>query len=89
MGATGNETDSLPEEFSSYEEAGEFWDTHDSADYEDHLVPVEVDVRLQRRRFETEVDEDVVIALENRARAQHVSAGKLANDLLRQELLTA
>ena len=30
--------------FSSLEEAAEFWDTHDSAAYEDGAQPVEIDV---------------------------------------------
>ena len=29
--------DPLPDEFSSYEEAAEFWDTHDTTDYPGQL----------------------------------------------------
>jgi hypothetical protein len=29
------QVDSIPDEFQSYEEAGEFWDVHDTADYPD------------------------------------------------------
>ena len=32
--------DALPEQFSSAEEAGEFWDTHSGADYEEYMQPV-------------------------------------------------
>ena len=34
------------EEFGSEEEAGRFWDTHDSSEYLDQMEPVEADVRL-------------------------------------------
>ena len=87
MKDTKSEKDKLPEAFSSYEEAAEFWDTHDSTDYAEHLVAVEVDVDLKRRHFEIEVDEDVIRALEKRAGSEHIPAGRLANDLLKRELV--
>jgi len=31
--------DPIPEEFASYEEAAEFWDTHDTTDYPKLFVP--------------------------------------------------
>ena len=37
--------DPLPETFATVEEAGEFWDTHSTSDYEEHLEP-EDDVRF-------------------------------------------
>ena len=48
---------------------------------------MEVDARLEQRHFEIEVDEDVIIALEKRAQLQVVPASKVANDLLRRQLL--
>ena len=36
--------DPLPEEFSSYDEAAEFWDSHDTTDFEDEFRPVKVGV---------------------------------------------
>ena len=87
MKSTNEKKDQLPEEFSSYEEAGKFWDVHDSIDYLEHMTPIEVDVRLDRRRFELDVDEEVVRALEERALSEHISASKLANELLRKELV--
>jgi hypothetical protein len=78
--------DEIPEEFPSEEEAGRFWDTHDSTDYLDQMEPVEGDLRLERRHFEIEVDSEVVEALRQRATTEHVAASRLANDLLRREL---
>ncbi|MCP4697533.1 MAG: hypothetical protein GY862_11870 [Gammaproteobacteria bacterium] len=43
--------DEIPEEFSSYEDAGEFWDTHDSTDYLDQMMPVAVDAHLEKRHL--------------------------------------
>ena len=79
--------DKLPEEFASYEDAGNFWDTHNSTDYLKDMTPVKVNVRLDKRHFEIDVDEEVVKALEKRAQAKHISSSKLANELLRRELV--
>ncbi len=88
MKSTNKKKDQLPDEFSSYEEAGKFWDIHDSTDYLEHMTPVEVDAHLDRRHFEIDVDEEVIRALEERALSEHISASKLANELLRKELVT-
>lgn len=44
--------DNLPESFASYEDAGKFWDTHDSTDYEEHLIFV--------HENEIELDQDLL-----------------------------
>jgi hypothetical protein len=68
MKSINRKKDQLPQKFPSYEEAGKFWDDHDSTDYLEYMTPVEVDVRLDRRHFEIDVDEEVIRALEERAR---------------------
>jgi hypothetical protein len=35
--------DPIPDIFASEEEAGEFWDTHNTSDYEEYLEPVDYD----------------------------------------------
>jgi hypothetical protein len=42
--------DLLPDRFSSAEEAGEFWDTHSTGDYEDQLEPVDMKIEIKRRQ---------------------------------------
>ena len=79
--------DEIPECFSSYEEAGDFWDNHDSTHYLEHMTPVELDAHLEQRYLEIEVDQDILTALEKRAHSEHVSASKIANDILRKQLL--
>ncbi len=88
MGKERKRRDEIPEEFSSYEDAGQFWDTHDSTDYLDKMIPVTVDARLEKRHFEVEIDKDLVTLLKTRAASEHLSATKLANNLLRKELVS-
>jgi glycosyltransferase involved in cell wall biosynthesis len=44
--------DLLPEHFDSLEEAAEFWDTHDSADYEEYMQDVECDVEIKMKSYD-------------------------------------
>ncbi len=81
--------DPIPEEFASYEEAAEFWDTHDTTDYPDAFRPVKVKTMLKGRHYEIEVEADVVKALQARAREKGVKVSHLASDLLRQQLAAA
>ncbi len=48
--------DPIPEEFDSYEEAAEFWNTHDTTDYLDNFETVSAQTELERRRYEIEID---------------------------------
>jgi hypothetical protein len=78
--------DPIPDEFSSYEEAAEFWGTHDTTDYPNTFRIVEVKSELRQRHYEVEIDSDVVKKLRARAKRKRVSLGNLASDLLRQQL---
>ena len=42
----------IPEKFGSYEEAADFWDTHDTTDYPNDFRTVKVTAELKRRRYE-------------------------------------
>ena len=81
--------DPIPEEFASYEEAAEFWDTHDTTDYPDAFRTVEVEAEFHGRHYEVEVDEDVIQALRAQARKLGVTVSHLASDLLRQQISSA
>ena len=78
--------DPIPEEFASYEEAAEFWDTHDTTAYPDVFRTVEMKSELRRRRYEIEIEADVIQKLRVQARRKGISLNHLANDLLRQRL---
>jgi len=80
--------DPMPEEFASYEEAAEFWDTHDTRDYPEAFRTIEVVSELRRRHYEIEIDADVIQTLRKQARRKGVPSRQLSNELLRQHLTT-
>ena len=47
-------------EFANYQEEAEFWDTHDTTDYEDEFKPVRV-------RFAKNLSEGIIIPLDSEA----------------------
>ena len=81
--------DPLPDEFRSYQEAAEFWDTHSITDYEESLEPVEFDGDIQRRHFEIEVDEESFVALRETARKEQKPVKQLASEILKNRLRSA
>ncbi len=52
--------DPIPEEFASYEEAAEFWHTHDTTDYPDSFKTVLVEATLCRRQYKVKIDPDLL-----------------------------
>ncbi len=81
--------DKTLERFETYEEAAEFWDAHDTTDCWDEFQTIEVKSELRKRYFEIEIEEDVARSLQDKAREQGVSLGRLASELLRQKLREA
>ena len=45
------QADVVPENFDSLEEFWAFWDTHSSADYEDLMDPVDVEIELSSSKM--------------------------------------
>jgi len=86
---TGKLVEPTPPQFDSYEEAAEFWDTHDTTNYLEEFRTVEFKTELRARHFEVELAEDVVQALAEKAKLEGVSVSLLASDLLRQQLQQA
>ena len=78
--------DPIPEEFNSAEEAGAFWDAHDTTRYPGAFRTVRVVAELRNRHYEIPIEADVVKTLKARARKAGVSMGHLASDLLRRQL---
>jgi predicted HicB family RNase H-like nuclease len=78
--------DPIPEEFASYGEAAEFWDTHDTTDYLDSFETVPLEAELQRRHFEVEIDEDLMQVLHQQAQQRGVGVRQLVNEVLREKL---
>ena len=78
--------DPIPEEFSSYEAAAEFWDTHDTTDYLDDFETVPLESELQQRHFEVKIDADLMEVLSQQAQKKGVAITQLVNDVLRETL---
>lgn len=81
-----NNIDEIPEEFESYEKAAEFWDTHDTTDYLDEFETVEADVKLTKRRFEIEIDSDLIPDLSKEAHNKGILVSRLVSDLIRDKI---
>jgi predicted DNA binding CopG/RHH family protein len=81
--------DPLPEEFNSLEEAGEFWDTHSSADYEEYMKEVDFDVELKRRAHDVRVTDDVLREIRKIARQRGVATETLINLWLQEKVAAA
>lgn len=79
----------LPETFESIEEFQEFWDTHSSADYEELMEDVEVDINIRSSRVYCAVAKDLLTQLRTQARQQGVSTETLINLWLREKAAEA
>ena len=69
----------LPAQFASLNEAGEFWDTHDSADYEENFQDVDCEVKIKSRSFFVSLDSDLYRKVSTIAQSKGVSAETLVN----------
>ncbi|MCA1623080.1 MAG: BrnA antitoxin family protein [Acidobacteria bacterium] len=78
--------DEIPEEFASLEDAAEFWDAHDTTDYLESFETVQTEAKLERRRFEVEIDADLMPALTEQAHNRGVQISRLVSDLLRERI---
>ena len=76
----------LPGSFETEEEAGAFWDTHSTADYEKYLESADDVIEIKVRVFEVSVAEDVFKKLQQEAASLHQSVPKVVDQILRKEL---
>jgi CopG antitoxin of type II toxin-antitoxin system len=87
MRSTDKKIDPLPESFESEEAAGEFWDTHSVADYEEHFEAADdVTFEISERVFEVRVAEDVFRKLQEQAASLHQPVPQVVDEILRKEL---
>ena len=76
--------DILPEEFDSISEAATFWETHDSADYEDMMEEVEFEVDIKRHMYLVPIAGSILDRLRQKARSQGISTETYVNVLLQE-----
>ena len=82
----GKTVDPLPDSFESEEAAGEFWDSHSTMDYQEHLEASDDAIEISVRVFEVQVAEDVFKKLQEQAASLHQPVPKLVDKILRKEL---
>jgi len=76
--------DDLPDAFQSIAEAGAFWDSHDSTDYEDMMENVNFEADIKRRVYLVPVAGGILEVLRKKAKSQGVSTETLVNVLLQE-----
>jgi hypothetical protein len=86
---TKKSRDPLPEHFNSLEEAAEFWDTHDTTDYDEYFVDVDFDVELKPRTHLIAIDGALYEQLRVIARKRRVPAEKLVSRWIAEKLKSA
>ncbi len=79
--------DPLPEHFASLEEAAEFWDTHDSSDYEEYFVDVDFEVDLKKRSLV--VDGRLYNEVRAVAKKKRIPTEKLVTRWIKEKLRSA
>jgi hypothetical protein len=77
--------DPLPEHFSSLEAAAEFWDSHDSGDYEEYFKDVDVEVDLKPRTHLVAIEGSLYDKVRAIAKKKRVATDKLVNRWLEEK----
>jgi hypothetical protein len=80
------ERDILPESFDSIADAAAFWESHDSADYEDLMEEVDFDIDIKRHIYLVPIAGFVLDKLREQARSQGVSTETFVNVLLQEHV---
>lgn len=78
--------DPLPEQFKSAEEAGEFWDSHSGADYEEYMQEAHFEVDLKQHSTEVRVSDQLLRDVRRIARQQGLATETLVNLWLQEKV---
>lgn len=81
--------DPIPKHFESIEQAAEFWDSHDLADYWDLTREAHFEVDIQRRVFLTALEPTLAKRLTTLAHQQGISTETLINVWLAEKVKEA
>jgi len=73
---------------SSYRQIGEFWDTHDLAEYWDQTEPADFEVDIQSELTYYAVDRELSESIRTIAKNRGVSANTLLNLWVQEKLLS-
>jgi len=80
--------DQLPETFGSFIEAAEFWDNHDSTEYDNIMENVEFEVDIKQHSYLVPVASDIIDSLRQIARTKGISTETFVNLLLQQTIMS-
>jgi hypothetical protein len=72
--------------FSTYEEAAEWFDNHDMADFEDQLKPVDFKFDLRKNRDWVELEREIAVHLRKIAVEKKIPTRMLVNQILKERL---
>lgn len=86
MAKNKSKRDPIPKHFKTLEDAAEFWDTHDLADYWDLTREAQFDVDFQRRVFLTALEPELAKQLTQVARKQGIATETLINVWLAERI---
>jgi hypothetical protein len=81
--------DPLPEHFNTIEEAGEFWDTHSTADYEEYFKEVDSHFDIKKRTHLISIDGAVYDRIRAIAKKKRIPADKLVSRWIKERLRSA
>ena len=72
--------------FGTYEEAADWFDTHDMANYAAMMQPVDFSFDLRKNRDWVELENDIARSVRELAKRQKIPTRRLVNELLREGL---
>ena len=77
--------DPLPRHFNSLEEAADFWDSHDSADYDEYFEDVDAEVDIKRKTYSISIDGALYDKVSAIAKKKHVPLETLVNRWIQEK----
>lgn len=86
---TQKKRDPLPEHFSSLEEAAEFWDAHDSGDYDEYFEDVECELDIQKRTHLISIDGPLYVKVRAIAKKKRIPTDKPVTRWIKEKLRSA
>ena len=76
----------IPKHFTSIDDAADFWDKHDLADYLDVTKVVDFDANIEKRVFLTALEPELAKKLTDIARRQGITTETLINVWLAEKM---
>ena len=74
--------------FKTYEEAAEWFDTHDMTEYQTQMQPVDFSFDLRKNRDWVELDKEIARNVRELAKKQRIPTRRLVNEMLKEGLET-